>query len=119
MNSNSEKLNITSSSPIKISIRLKGLKEFIGVYEITEDNKIKLVDYVKNGNNIEITTKNLGKYVVSYKELKAVSPNATLPVIYVHNKKNNFMWIVASIGILVLGLIIYILKKPQKLEQST
>ncbi len=119
INSNSEKLNITSSSPIKISIRLKGLKEFIGVYEITEDNKIKLVDYVKNGNNIEITTKNLGKYVVSYKELKAVSPNATLPVIYVHNKKNNFMWIVASIGILVLGLIIYILKKPQKLEQST
>ena len=55
INSNSEKLNITSSSPIKISIRLKGLKEFIGVYEITEDNKIKLVDYVKNGNNIEIT----------------------------------------------------------------
>ena len=76
-------------------------------------NIIKPVDYVKNGDNIEITTKSLGKYVVSYKELKTVSPEVTLPII-TDNKRNNLMWIIASVGVILFGFAIYVVKKPKK-----
>lgn len=114
-NNNSNRVKVSSSSPIKISIRLKGLKEFIGVYEITDNNIIKPVDYVKNGNNIEITSKSLGKYVVSYKEIKIVSPSITVPVGSEKNNKNkNLIWIIGSIGAIILGFAIYFFKNPKK-----
>ena len=106
------RINITSISPIKLSIRLNGTKKFIGVYEIMDDNTIKLVDYVKNGEFIEITTKNLGKYVVSYKEL-AVSPSTNLStrVEKSENNDNNLVWMLASVSLLLILFAIYFHRK--------
>lgn len=111
LNNNSERMDVSSSSPIKISIKLKGSKEFIGVYEITEDNTIKSVDYVKNGNNIEITTSKLGKYVVSYKELEATNPEA--PEEY-NNKYKPMILVIAGFSLAFLVFILYTSKKSKK-----
>ena len=77
-----------------------------------DDNTIKLVDYVKNGEFIEITTKNLGKYVVSYKEL-AVSPSTNLStrVEKSENNDNNLVWMLASVSLLLILFAIYFHRK--------
>ena len=60
--------------PIKINIKLTANKKFVGVYEIVDSNTVKPVHYTKSGDNIEITAHNLGKYVVSYEDLKELGP---------------------------------------------
>lgn len=107
-----ERIDIKTTSPTKITIKLKGLKEFIGVYEISDGNVIKPVNFVKNGGNVEITTKSLGRYVVSYKELKIVSPEETLPVTS-KNKTKKMVWMIASIAS-IAGLIIFFYRDHTK-----
>ncbi len=110
-NSAASILNVNVTSPIKIKIRLNEMKEFIGVYEIADNNVIKPADYVKNGNYIEISTKTLGKYVVSYKEIKSVSPTITDPITTNKEQKgNNLVWIIGGIGVVILGAFIYFFK---------
>jgi len=112
LNKNSKKVNIESTKPLKITIPLSLMKEFIGVYEIDDKNNIQSIDYVKNGNHIEITTKTLGKYVVSYQELEPVSPNVTIPVIVGTEKRVSHPFIaVTSILVVVLISGVYLCKK--------
>lgn len=111
-----ERIDFTSESPIKISIKRNKSKRFIGIYEITEDNKIKLVDYERNGDNIEIITNKLGKYVVSYKEVKSENSN--------QNSDNNFdiskatkdkrlFYIIGAVTTALIGIFIIIFKKKK------
>ncbi len=110
LDQNASRLDITSQSPMKISIALKKTKRFLGVYEITDDNNIKLIDYERNGDNIEILTNKLGKYVVSYKELEIVQPDIKIPVV---KEENNVIVpiVIALTGVFIVGMILYISKK--------
>ncbi len=110
LDQNASRLDITSQSPMKISIALKKTKRFLGVYEITDDNNIKLIDYERNGDNIEILTNKLGKYVVSYKELEIVQPDIKIPVV---KEENNVVVpiVIALTGVFIVGMILYISKK--------
>ncbi len=107
-----ERIDVNATSPIKINIKIDNNKDFIGVYEITEDNIIKPVDYVKDGENIEISAKNLGKFVVSYKKLSTSNP--------IHNsnkvtRKNNYIiWLMTAIMTILIGLSVYVFKKKNK-----
>ncbi len=112
-NKNAEKIDISSTSPIKVNIKLNSRKEFVGVFEITKDNTIKLVDYVKNGDSVEIITNGLGKYVVSYKELETKTPTEDIPVIK-KDQDNYLIWIITGGIISVLGISLYIVKKNHK-----
>ncbi|MCI9233904.1 MAG: hypothetical protein HFH08_04820 [Bacilli bacterium] len=110
MNDNLKKVDISATSEIKINIKINENKEFIGVFELLDDNTIKQVNYVKNGQNIILTTHNLGKYVVSYEKGKTENSVNTLP--NNESKKNNnaFIIIIGSITI-ALCASIYILRK--------
>ncbi|MCI8545320.1 MAG: hypothetical protein HFH09_03720, partial [Bacilli bacterium] len=110
MNDNLKKIDISSTSEIKINIKINEKKEFIGVFEILDDNTTKPVNYVKNGQNIILTTNNLGKYVVSYEKTKTENSVNHLPVD--ESKKNNSVFIII-IGSITIALCasIYILRK--------
>ena len=114
VNDDSNRINISTSSPIKISFELNKLKDFVSVYEITEDNTIKEVDYVKNGNTIEVATKSLGKYVVSYKELKSQNSNQNsennVDVTKEKQSKGLFYIISGIIATIIVGMFITISK---------
>ncbi len=107
---NLTRVEVSSKKPLKISIKLKTLKDFIGVYEITNDNTIKPVNYTKNGGNIEITANNLGKYVVSYKELVVVEPKEPVNS---NNKKEKLIIVTIVIIGTLIGSIVYLFKKPK------
>lgn len=68
LNQESKRINVSSEESIKIRVKLKEGETFIGVYEITETNTLKSVNYAKSDNSIEIKTNKLGKYVISYKD---------------------------------------------------
>lgn len=117
LDTNSKRIDIHTDSPIKISITLKKTKKFLGVYEITDDNKVKAVSYQKNGNSIEIVTNSLGKYIVSYEELELVNPEESIPK---KSKYENILLIIFIIGmvITVLDLIIYFVRKKIKKDKN-
>jgi len=109
-NTKSETIDINSNDPIKINIKLNNNSEFIGVFEITSDNTIKLVDYVKNGENIEITSKNLGKFVVSYKKKEVeIAPKKE----YATNQSKIVYILLTCSIIIVLSAVIYFYKKKK------
>lgn len=106
-NDKSERVELHSTDFIKINIKINTDKEFIGVYEITNDNIIKPVDYVKDGDNIELSTKTLGKFVVSYKKDNKLSSSE-------HNEKkqkHGVIWIMVIAIIGLFGLSIYVFQK--------
>lgn len=110
LDKNSSRLDLNSESPIKITISLKKKKRFLGIYEITEDNNIKIIDYERNGDNIEIITNKLGKYVLSYTDLELEHPGIKIPV--VKEKKNVILPIFITLtSVAMIGLIFYITKK--------
>ena len=77
---------------------------------ITEDNNIKIIDYERNGDNIEIITNKLGKYVISYTDLELEHPGIKIPV--VKEKKNVILPIFITLtSVAMIGLIFYITKK--------
>lgn len=102
-----KRIDFTSESPIKISIKRNKNKRFIGVYEITEDNYIKLIEYEQNGDNIEIVTNKLGKYAISYKELQLPDSTIVIPSI-VKDKEKSTNIILIFTCIIALGTAIYI-----------
>lgn len=106
-NDKSERVDLYSAEPIKINIKINPNKEFIGIYEITNDNTIKPVDYVKDGDSIELSTKKLGKFVVSYKEENKLSPSKSTE----KNKKQGILWTMIITVIVLFGLSIYVFKK--------
>ncbi|HBA37654.1 MAG TPA: hypothetical protein DCY94_02935, partial [Firmicutes bacterium] len=77
-NAESKKININSSEAIKMNIKIDSSKELLGIYEITEANVIKSIDYAKNGEDIVFKANSLGKFVVSYKEKETNNSTETL-----------------------------------------
>ena len=117
---NSTRLDFNSDNILKISFRLKSNKEFEGIYEILDNNEIKELPYILNGNNIEITTYTLGRYVVAYKGdtmNTPLSPNDG----NVKKEKNNTFLKVLSILVAILllgGAIIFYLRYKNKKEEN-
>ncbi len=110
LDNNLTRLDLNSKSPIKITISLKKAKRFLGIYEITDDNNIKIIDYERNGDNIEIITNKLGKYVLSYTELELVHPGIKIPVVKENN--NVILPIVITLtSVVILGIVFYNIKK--------
>ena len=83
-------------------------KEFLGVYELINQKLVKL-DYVLYDEEIEIFTKGLGKYVISYQEKQEQKSDNTVA------SKKNFLWIIASGIVVLIGAIGYFVKKKFKL----
>jgi len=111
------RVDIASSDPIKISISIDKSKKLLGVYEITSDGLVKKIDYKVDGKNIELSTKSLGKFVVSYDEVKEEIPKEDESETKDEQKKGNttiLFVMLCCIGIAV-GLTILFLKKKQNL----
>lgn len=127
-NAASNRLNINSSSLIKISMKLNELKEFVGVFEVTDDNTVKPVKYEKNGNSIEISANSLGRYVVSYKEEGEVIKNEEInsgknpeivekensKEITKENKRDSIIWGIIAACIVIMLLSVYLFKIKKK-----
>ncbi len=106
-NNRLERVDVTSTSPIKISIKRKESKEFTGIYEILEDYSVKPIDYTENGRNIEVEVNALGKYVLSYNDLKPAGPEAPTTS-ETKNAKKNVLWkIVGIVALLGIGIMIF------------
>ena len=75
----------------------------IGVYEIADNNEIKPINYIKNGETLEITTDSLRKYIVSYKKLKVSNVAENTPN-YKNKEKGYMLWL--TIGSLAIIFII-------------
>lgn len=103
VNKNSERIRIKSTAPIMISIKLDKTKKFIGVYEITDNNGIKAVNYIKNDEIVEITTDSLKKYIVSYEKIKVSNAVENVPN-HKNKEKDYMLWL--TIGCLVMIFII-------------
>ncbi len=119
LNDKSEKTGLQSEKPIKISIKLNKSKHLAGVYEITDDNTVKPVKYTKNGDNVELSTNGLGKYVVSYEELSAsdtdTDGDSNAEEDKAEQKENDNNWLiwgaVAGGVVVVMGAGFYFFKK--------
>jgi len=114
------RMEITSDQLIKISIASSQGKKLLGVYEFV-NGEMKPVDYIENGDNIELTAYTLGQYIVSYDEATAeidgveVSPDTTE-----NSSGNNIvLWILMGAGILILagGVLYFFLGKSKKSEK--
>ena len=103
---NFERVKINSTMPIKINIKLTANKKFVGVYEIVDSNTVKPVHYTKSGDNIEITAHNLGKYVVSYEDLKEEKTTNNVLVSEREKHGNYIFWL--TIGSLAVILVLAI-----------
>lgn len=103
---NFERVKINSTMPIKINIKLTANKKFVGVYEIVDGNTVKPLHYTKSGDNIEITTHNLGKYVVSYEDLKEEKTTNNVLVSEIEKHGNYIFWL--TIGSLAVILVLAI-----------
>lgn len=115
LNTNSKRIEINTSTLIKISINTMKTKKFLGVYELTKENELKEVEYERNGNSIEILTNKLGKYVISYDELDET--DAEIPK---KTKYGNILLIILIIGMIItiLDLVFYFLKKARMRNQG-
>lgn len=109
------RVEIASDSLIKISANVKELKNFIGVYEIVQGDKLKLISYEKNGGKVEWTTHALGKFVMAYGETKPKDED-----LYVEPDKNGangngIDWAlvvsVSAIGVVALGVVALVTRK--------
>lgn len=108
LNRGLERIDFTSENPIKIRIKRNKSKRFIGVYEITENNKVKPVDYERNGDYIEIVANKLGKYVVSYKEMELPSNTIVIPGVIDKNESSmNLTYIFVGLCIVAFGISFY------------
>lgn len=117
LDSNYAKIDVDTSSLIKISIYLKKTKDFLGIYEITNNNVVKEIEYEKNGDSIEFVTKKLGRYVISYEEPEIVYSEESIPK---KTKYENPLLIISIIGIVivVLDLIFYFVRKRIKKKKE-
>jgi len=115
LNANSKRIEMNTSNPMKISIHRMKTKKFLGVYELTKDNEMREVDYERNGDDIEILVKNLGKYIVSYDEFDET--DAEIPK---KTKYENIIIVILIIGMIltVLDLVLYFFKKRRKHKQE-
>ena len=101
-NNSNEKINL--SSKIKMTIKLDKNKEFLGIYELKNNNLIETLNYKALDNNtIEIETSNLGKFIIHYNE-ETVKEET-------QEESSNLIWYI--LGSTVLGglIIYYIFKK--------
>ena len=114
-NANFERLDASSNNSIKISFKTNKERNFIGVYQILDNDVVKpIVDYIKNGENIEIIVNNLGKYVISYDELKTEDSQFTQSSNEQEKNNNNFMLLFISGTVIALGGILYFIIKLKK-----
>lgn len=117
LDSNYARVDLTTESPMKISITLKKTMDFLGIYEITKDNKMKDIDYVRNGDTIEFVTNKLGKYVVSYEEPEVIYSEESIPK---KSKYGVILMIIIVIGMIItiIDLIFYFLRKKARRNQQ-
>lgn len=117
LDSNYARVDLTTESPMKISITLKKTMDFLGIYEITKDNKMKEIDYVRNGDTIEFVTNKLGKYVVSYEEPEVIYSEESIPK---KSKYGVILMIIIVIGMIItiIDLIFYFLRKKARRNQQ-
>ena len=108
MNQDAQRMNVQTNDLIRIRIKRNKEKEFLGVYELINQKLVKL-DYVLYDEEIEIFTKGLGKYVISYQEKQEQKSDNTVA------SKKNFLWIIASGIVVLIGAIGYFVKKKFKL----
>ncbi len=108
MNQDDQRMNVQTNDLIRIRIKRNKEKEFLGVYELINQKLVKL-DYVLYDEEIEIFTKGLGKYVISYQEKQEQKSDNTVA------SKKNFLWIIASGIVVLIGAIGYFVKKKFKL----
>ncbi len=109
-----KKLNI-SNSTYKLTFTLDTEKEFKGIYEVDNNNLVKL-DYEKLDNNeISIKTKKLGKFVISYdvKEKVDKDQNSTKD-----EKKLSIIKVVLGISLVVLAALIGVILKNKNVKKN-
>ncbi len=113
-NKASKLVNINAKEPFKVNIKITDMKELIGVFLINENNGIELVDYTQNKDVIEVSTKKLGKIVVSYNEIKPISPTKVVSV----GKNKRTIYIVSILAgitvVMVMGYVFLFGKKFYK-----
>ncbi len=100
-NSKHQKVNVNTT--IKMTISLDKEKEFIGVYEVVK-NEAKPLKYTKKGNSIELEVKQLGKYIVHYKNEQK-------------KEKENYLWYIIGGTIFLIGLIFFIASLMDRRKQ--
>lgn len=119
-NANNEHELIKTDKYMNLRIILNPQEEFMGIYQINDDNTYDALTYEfgYNSNEIIVKTKTLGKYIVAYKE-KTVENKSEISLPVVENVSpiineglnNNYFWIAASVIVLVIGGTVYVLNR--------
>lgn len=105
----SDKIDINTK--IKMTIKLDKEKDFLGIYEISANNKIKILGHKVNADGtIEIETDSLGTYVISYKDGKKDS--SIEDESQTADKTNdNISWFIAGGTALIASITFFTLRK--------
>ncbi len=102
-NNNNEKINLSTN--IKITIELDSHREFIGIFELKNNNLVESLEYKTiNKNMIEVETNNLGKFILYYKDETNVETKE-------EKKSNNIIWIIISGIVGTIGITSLIIRK--------
>lgn len=110
VNNKSQKINLETTDEIIIYIKLNKEKDFKGVYEITDNNNIKLIDYIKTDENIIIKTDKIGKYILSYKNIKNINKEEKTK-----SKKGGYVvWPITFTIIISLVISIFVVRSKYK-----
>lgn len=105
-NNNNEKINL--STKVKITITLDKNKEFLGIYELKNNNLIETLNYKTiDSNKIEIEINNLGKFIIHYDE-ETEAPDT-------EKESSNLIWYILGTTLLG-GLIIYYIFKKKNIN---
>ena len=102
-NNNNEKVNL--SNKFKMTIELDSTKEFIGIFELKNNNLVESLDYRTIGKNtIEVETNNLGKFILHYKGEDDIVQTE-------EKKSSNVIWFVICGIIGIVGVVSLIARK--------
>lgn len=117
-NAQKEQELIRTNNYMNLRIILNPQEEFMGIYQVNDDDSYETLTYEfgSSTNEIIVKTKFLGKYIVAY---KAKTVENTLPVgekdspvINEDNLSNtNYLWMAGSLVVLAIGGTIYALKR--------
>lgn len=107
-----EKVDIPEKE-LNLSIKIDPNKEFLGFYEVVNDDSLKVLNYNKtNDNTLEFETTSLGKYVISYKAEEIINDNqdsslTSSPTFEQKNNNDTYLWVI--LGITLVAVLIFII----------